>query len=94
MNNSARIISFLREILSKEIKKDMDLSIGLIYISIKEDFPDKPLIEMKLNDFKYVFQNGLKKRLKRIKINNYDEIVNRMIKTSTDNQSLLTLANI
>ena len=94
MNNSTSVISFLGGILSKEIKKDLDLSIGLIYISIKENFPDKPLIEIKLNDFKYIFQNGLKTRLKRIKINNYDEIVNKMIKTLTDNQYLLTLANI
>ncbi|MHA1490585.1 MAG: hypothetical protein ACTSRI_13135 [Promethearchaeota archaeon] len=82
------------EFLSKEIKKDLNLSIGLIYISIKDDFPDINQDKLSFKNYKYVLQNGLKKRLITLKISNYDEIINKMLEFISEHQSLLTLGTI
>lgn len=49
---------------------------------------------MDLRDYQKVIQNSLKSRLQTLKIDNFEQIIDVMLKEIVENQSLITMEKI
>ncbi len=89
------IINYLGKILAEKINVSPPAARGLIKLSIKDELdPFRPLNQINFNELKKVIENALKERLKKLKIPVYEIIIALMLKELTDNQSLITMANV
>jgi len=66
-------------------------STGFIRLAIKDDYGD--VKDLTIQQIKNVLNNGLKKRLIGIKIQNLDEVIGFMNKKLLENQALLTMTS-
>jgi hypothetical protein len=89
------IIYYLGDLLSEKIGISTSASRGLIKLSIKEEFgPFKPISDIGLKDYQDVINNSLKLRLQNLKISNFEEIVNLLLKELITHQSLVTMEKV
>lgn len=89
------IIYYLGDLLSEKIGISASASRGLIKLSIKEEFgPFKPISDIGLKDYQDVINNSLKLRLQDLKISNFEEIVNLLLKELITHQSLVTMEKV
>jgi len=83
------LVKFLGEILANKIDKEVMPSTGFIRLAIKDDYGD--VKDLTIQEIKNVLNNGLRKRLSGIKIQNLDEIISFLNKKLLENQALLTM---
>ena len=89
------IINYMGDVLSKMIGISPSASRGLIKLSIKEEVgPFKPISDIGLKEYQDTINNSLKKRLQDLKISNFEEIVNLLLKQLITHQSLITMEKI
>ncbi|MHA2182176.1 MAG: hypothetical protein ACXAAH_12220 [Promethearchaeota archaeon] len=89
------MIKYLSIILSKEINLTPSASGGLIRLAIKDEIgPFKPIQQLELKDYKASCENALKHRLKKLKVNNIDQIIERIVNDLIQNQSLITMEKV
>ncbi|MHA1703689.1 MAG: hypothetical protein ACTSWK_15650 [Promethearchaeota archaeon] len=89
------IINYMGDVLSKMIGISPSASRGLIKLSIKEEVgPFKPISDIGLKEYQDTINNSLKKRLQDLKISNFEEIVNLLLKELITHQSLITMEKI
>lgn len=84
------LINILGESLAGQTKLGSMPSKGFIRLAIKDDFGDK---NIDIKDLKYMLKNGLKNRLIKLKVPNYDDVLLHLEHTLMENQSVLTLSN-
>lgn len=85
------MIKVLGKELASKIDKEIMPSTGFIRLAIKDDHGDAK--DLSIKQIQYTMNNGLKKRLIGIKIQNLDEVISFMNKKLLENQALLTLTN-
>ena len=83
------MIKFLGEKLAGKIDKPVMPSTGFIRLAIKDDHGTAQ--DLSIQQLKHTLDNGLKKRLTTIKIQNLDEIISYLTKELLENQALLTM---
>lgn len=90
-----QIIYKLGEVLSKELGISPAASRGLIKLAIKEELgPFRRLDTIGLRDYQKLIQNSLKKRILKLNISNYEQLVDLLSKEILENQSLITMEKI
>lgn len=88
LNNA---VSFLGEKLASEINIDPIAGKGLIRLAIKDDLGESH--DINIQKLRNVIQNGLKKRLERIDIENVNLIIKKLDNLVVTNQSIFTIGN-
>ena len=89
------IINFLGDLLADHINISPPAGRGLIRLAIKDEVgPFKPLKQLNYDDLKATIQNSLKKRLIKLEISNYEDILNFILNELKTNQSLITMAGV
>jgi hypothetical protein len=89
------IIYYLGNILANRINISPTASRGLIKLSIKDELD--PFIKfelMKFEDLKNAINNSLRLRLTKLNVQGLEDIIGILLKELTDNQSLITMANV
>lgn len=90
-----QIIYHLGQLLSEKIGISAASSRGLIKLAIKEQFsPFKPLETLGVRDYQALINNSLKRRLQKLSISNYEEIIKILIDELLTHQSLITMEKI
>jgi len=89
------IIYYLGNILANRINISPTASRGLIKLSIKDELGPFIKFELvKFEDLKNAINNSLRIRLTRLNVQDFGEIIGILLKELTDNQSLITMANV
>ena len=90
-----QIIYYLGHILSERIGISPAASRGLIKLAIIDEFgPFKSIDSLGVRDFKQFITNSLSKRLQNLKMDNYVEVIERLIQEVIENQSIITMEKI
>ena len=85
------LIRYFGNILAKKINRKEMPARGLIRLAIRLDFGDKDPEKLSYEDFLHLFNNGLKKKLEIIDVQNIDQVIKEMIAELTSKQSLFTI---
>ena len=89
------IIYYLGNILANRINISPTASRGLIKLSIKDELGPFIKFELvKFEDLKNAINNSLRIRLTRLNVQGLGDIIGILLKELTDNQSLITMANV
>ena len=83
------LITYFGEKLSKKINKSVLASSGVIRLAIRDSQYDSTVLT--LNEMREIFKNNLKTYLKKLRIENVDEVSEYMIHELNENQSILTM---
>ena len=90
-----QIINHLGEILSKKIQISATASRGLIKLAIKDEIgPFVPFNQITLKDYQVIIRNSLKKRLQRLNVENFEEIIELLVNELITHQSLVLMEKI
>ena len=76
------------EKLAEKTGKDVMPMKGTISLAAKDLFPNKPVYSLSFNEFKEVLQNGVIPRLKKILVENAEEIIEEILEELTINKKL------
>jgi len=91
----SNIIHIFSEILSKKINKSLIPTAGLMRLAVKDTFPKKDdYSDLSFKEVRETFSKGLKERLKKISIENVDELIEEMLSELKKHQSLFTMARV
>lgn len=91
----SNIIYVFSEILSKKIDKSLIPTAGLMRLAVKDTFPQKDdYSNLSFKEVKEIFSKGLKERLKKISIENVEELIEEMLSELKKHQSLFTMARV
>lgn len=85
------MIKFLGEKLAQKIDKKVMPSTGFIRLAIRDDYGTSK--DLSIQNIKHSLENGLKERLKKINIQNIDEIISYLVRILLENQALLSMTN-
>lgn len=89
------IISYLSDFLSSQLNISPPAVRGLLKLSIKDELgPFKSLDKISYNDLKTTIQDALKKRLEKLEVSNFNNIIERLLKELQEHQSLITMGKI
>jgi hypothetical protein len=89
------IIKYLGDLLAEKLYISPAAGRGLVKLAIKDRFsPFKPINQLKFNDYKEVIQNEVKNRLKSLGISNIDLVINSLVNSLVENQSIITLGEV
>ncbi|MHA1931840.1 MAG: hypothetical protein ACW96X_04820 [Promethearchaeota archaeon] len=89
------MIRYLGNILSEEVNLTPPASAGLIRLAIKDEFgPFKLIGHLDFKDYKKSCENALKDRLKKLGVENIDQIIERIIDELIQHQSLITMEQV
>jgi hypothetical protein len=89
------MIKYLSIILSEQVNLSPSASAGLIRLAIKDEVgPFKPINQLKFKDYKNSCENRLRERLKKLDLENIDQIVRRLLNKLVQNQSLITMEKV
>ncbi|MHA2338343.1 MAG: hypothetical protein ACXACX_13635 [Candidatus Hodarchaeales archaeon] len=89
------MIKYLSIILSEEVKLSPSACGGLIRLAIKDEIgPFKPIRQLDLKDYKTSCANALKERLKKLSVDNIDQIIERLVNELIQNQSIITMEKV
>jgi len=83
------LIKILGKELASKINKEVMPSTGFIRLAIKDDHGDAK--DLSIKQIQYTMNNGLRKRLIGIKIQNLDEVISFMNKKLLENQALVSM---
>lgn len=90
-----QIINHLAEFLSKKIQISATASRGLIKLAIKDEIgPFVPFNQITLKDYQVIIRNSLKKRLQRLNVENFEEIIELLVNELITHQSLVLMEKI
>jgi len=76
--------------LAELLNQNDAVGLGLLSLAIKDAGKDSQ--QMGYQDFKDVFQNQLKARLKRANVSNIDQVTDALLKHLNETQSLFTMS--
>ena len=89
------IIYYLGNILANRINVSPTASRGLIKLSIKDELgPFSKFKLIKFEELKNAINNSLRIRLTKLNVRDLEDIIVILLKELTDNQSLITMANV
>ena len=89
------IIHYLGNILAEKINISPTAARGLLKLSIKDELG--PFIKFELiqfNNLEKAIKNSLRSRLDKLIDQDTEEIIELLLKELTENQSLITMANV
>jgi len=91
----SEIINFLGEALAGEVKISIPAARGMIKLAIQEEFkPFELKNPLNYGNLKHIIQNPLKERLKKLNVENIQEITEKLEKKLIKGQSLVSIAII
>ena len=89
------IIKYLGDLLAEKLHIRPAAARGLLKLGIMDRFgPFKVLNQLNFNDYKEVIQYEVKKRLLLLEISNIESIIEELIKSLVENQSIITLGEV
>ncbi len=88
------VIEFFGEWLGTRLRKSPSACKGLILISLQDELPQENMLMIKQEQFLRVFKNGLKSRMKLLKIEDVDTVIDDLLAYASTNKSIFSLANI
>ena len=89
------IIYYLGNVLASRINISPTASRGLLKLSVKDELGPFTKFELvKFDNLKNVVNNSLRARLTKLNILDLDDVIQNLLKELTDNQSLITMANV
>ncbi|MBY9021476.1 MAG: hypothetical protein KGD67_10475 [Candidatus Lokiarchaeota archaeon] len=89
------LITYLAKYLEEVLKISPPAAKGLLKLAIKEEFgPFKSFDNISLIDMKQVLEGALKMRLLNLEVQNYQEILEKLLLKLKKNQSLLTMGGV
>lgn len=89
------IIKYLGDLLAQKLHISPAASRGLIKLAVKDRFgPFKPLNQLSFNDYKDVIEEEVRNRLKLLEISHIDAIIDSLITSLVENQSIITLGEV
>lgn len=81
-------MGYIGEKLAEKTGKDVMPMKGTISLAAKDLFPEKPVYSLTFNEFKEVLQIGVLPRLKKILVENAEEIIEEIIEDLTTDKKL------
>ena len=87
MNNAVFTFGFR---LAELLNQNDSIGLGLLSLAIKDAGKDSRTMDYE--DFKSVFQNQLKARLKKANVTNVDQVTAALLKYLNETQSLFTMS--
>ena len=89
------ISRYLGDKLAEQMSISPPVARGLIKLSIKDELgPFKALDTINYNDYITVLNNSFKKRLIKLEVSNFEDIVDYLLEKLELNQSLITIAGV
>nr|MDO8119606.1 hypothetical protein [Candidatus Sigynarchaeota archaeon] len=88
------VIEFFGEWLGIRIHKSPSACKGLILISLRDELPEENMLMIKEEQFLRVFKSGLKSRMKLLKIEDVDAVIDDLLVYANTNMSIFSLANL
>ncbi len=89
------IIKYLAEVLAQKINITSTATRGLIKLAIQDQLgPFHPFNQINYEELKNTIQEALKDRLKGLKIQDFEELTELLLKELKLNQSLITMSKV
>ena len=89
------IYKFLGNILAQSVNISPPAARGLFRLAIKDRFgPFKPIEKLNYEEIRSVILDSLPKRLKKLDVENINELIDYIADELTKNQSLITMSSV
>ena len=81
-------MAFIGEKLAEKTGKDVMPMKGMIHLSAKALFPGKPIYSLSINEFKQVLQKGVLEKLRKIRIENAEAVIDEILEELTSDKKV------